>query len=425
MLDLKFIKDNQELVQEAIQLKKVNLNLDELLLCEQQVAACKKKIEAMQTERNANAKKVSQSTDKELLILKGREIAAEIEQLKPILSNLEHKLRDYLLLVPNIPAKEAPIGENEDSNIEVKKWGKAPVFDFPFLSHTEILQKNQWADLERISHVSGSRTYALKNEMVLLEMALLQFALRKACSKGFELISVPSLVRDFALYGTGHFPEGKEQVYFLPKDNLYLSGTAEVPINSLHSGEILQEEQLPLLYAGFSPCFRRESGSAGRDSKGLIRVHQFYKVELFVICKNDPEESLTWLHKLLQIAEEIMQALELPYRVIECCTGDMGLGKVRMFDIEAWVASEAKYRETHSCSSLHDWQARRSNVRYRTADGTVKFCHTLNNTAIATPRILVPFLENHQQEDGSIYLPPSLQPYFEGQAYLMPHKNRF
>lgn len=425
MLDLKFIKDNQELVQEAIHLKNVKLSLSELLLCEQEVAACRKKIEVMQTERNANAKKVSQSADKELLIVRGREIAAEIEQLKPVLSNLEHKLRDYLLLVPNIPAKEAPIGENEDSNKEVKKWGKAPVFNFPFLSHTEILQKNHWADLERISHVSGSRTYALKNEMVLLEMALLQFALRKACSKGFELISVPSLVRDFALYGTGHFPEGKEQVYFLPKDNLYLSGTAEVPINSLHSGEILQEEQLPLLYAGFSPCFRRESGSAGRDTKGLIRVHQFYKIELFVICKNDPEESLCWLHKLLQIAEEIMQALELPYRVIECCTGDMGLGKVRMFDIEAWVASEAKYRETHSCSSLYDWQARRSNVRYRTSEGTVKFCHTLNNTAIATPRILVPFLENHQQEDGSIYLPPALQSYFEGQEYLMPHKIRF
>lgn len=419
MLDLKFIKENQEIVQKAIRLKKANLNLQELLLCEAQVASCRKKIEILQTERNANAKKVAQSSKEERgdLILKGREIASKIEQLNPILSNLEQRLRDYLLLVPNIPAKEAPIGENEDFNIEVKKWGEAPVFDFPSLSHTEILQKNQWAE-ERISEVCGSRTYALKNEMVLLEMALLQFALRKARSKGFELITLPSLVRDFALYGTGHFPEGEEQVYFLPKDNLYLSGTAEVPINSLHSGEILQEGQLPILYAGFSPCFRRESGSAGRDVKGLIRVHQFYKVELFVICKNDKEESLSWLFKLLQIAEEIMQDLELPYRVIECCTGDMGLGKVRMFDIEAWVASEAKYRETHSCSSFHDWQSRRSNVRYRTSDGGVKFCHTLNNTAIATPRILVPFLENHQQKDGSIYIPLALQPYLKGQEYL-------
>lgn len=409
MLDLKFIKNNQEIVQEAIRLKNVHLNLQELLLCEAQVADCKKKIEILQTARKSNAKKVSQSPkeEREDLILKGREIGSEIEQLKPVLSNLEHRLRDYLLLVPNIPAQEAPVGENEDFNIEVKKWGKAPVFDFPFLSHIEILQKNRWAE-ERISEVCGSRTYALKNEMVLLEMALLQFALRKARSKGFELISVPSLVRETALYGTGHFPEGKEQVYSLPKDNLYLSGTAEVPINSLHSGEILQEKELPLLYAGLSPCFRRESGSAGRDVKGLIRVHQFYKVELFVICKNDKEESLSWLYKLLQVSEEIMQDLELPYRVVECCTGDMGLGKVRMFDIEAFVASEAKYRETHSCSLLYDWQARRSNVRYRTLDGVVKFCHTLNNTAIATPRILVPFLENHQQKNGSVYIPPVL-----------------
>lgn len=423
MLDLKFIKDNQEIVQEAIRLKNAHLNLQELLLCEAQVADYKKKIEVLQAERNANAKKVSQSPKEERasLILKGREIGSEIEQLKPILNNLEHRLRNFLLLVPNIPTKEAPIGKNEDFNVEVKKWGRIPVFDFPFLSHTEILQKNQWFE-ERISQVCGSRTYALKNEMVLLEMALLQFALRKARSKGFELITVPSLVRDFALYATGHFPEGKEQVYFLSKDNLYLSGTAEVPINSLHSGEILQEEQLPILYVGFSPCFRRESGSAGRDVKGLIRVHQFYKVELFVICTNSKEESLSWLYKLLQISEEIMQDLELPYRVIECCTGDMGLGKVRMFDIEAWVASEAKYRETHSCSSLYDWQSRRSNVRYRTSDGVVKFCHTLNNTAIATPRILVPFLENHQQKDGSIYIPLALQPYFEGQEYLLPHK---
>lgn len=422
MLDLKFIKDNQELVQAAIESKNVSLSLSELLICEQHVADCKKQIETVQAERNANAKKVSQVSSQERtnLIARGKEIAGELEQLKPKLHDLEHRLREYLLRVPNIPAKEAPIGKDESFNVEVKKWGKPPIFDFPLLDHAEILRENNWADLERISHVCGSRTYALKNEMVLLEMALLQFALHKARSKGFELISLPSLVRDFALYGTGHFPEGRDQAYFLPKDNLYLSGTAEVPINSLHSGEILQENQLPLLYAGFSPCFRRESGSAGRDVKGVTRVHQFYKVELFVICKNDLEESFFWLHKLLQISEEIVQALELPYRVIECCTGDMGLGKVRMFDIEAWVPSEAKYRETHSCSSLYDWQARRSNVRYRSIEGSVKFCHTLNNTAIATPRILVPFLENHQKKDGSIYIPPALRYYFEGQEYLIP-----
>lgn len=420
MLDLKFIKENQEAVREAIRLKRSNLNLDELLSAEQELSEHRKKLEALQAERNANAKKIPQATEKERaeLVQHGREIGAEIEKIKPLLTAAEERLKGCLFLVPNIPAKDVPIGDDERGNIEVKKWGAPRDFDFPFLNHMEILQKNNWADLERIAAVSGSRSYALKNEMVFLEMALLQFALRKARSKGFTPISVPSFVREASLFGTGHFPEGREQVYFLPSDNLYLAGTAEVPINSLHSGEILQEKDLPLLYAGISPCFRREAGSAGRDVKGLIRVHQFYKVELFVLCRNDPEESHHWLMRLLEIAEEIVQALELPYRVIECCTGDMGAGKVKMFDIEAWVPSESKYRETHSCSSLYDWQARRANLRYRSNSGEMKFCHTLNNTAIATPRILVPFLENHQRKDGSVALPPSLQSFFEGQEVL-------
>lgn len=420
MLDIKFIKENQNAVRQAIQLKNVRLNLDDLLNCEQIVSDHRRKIEALQAERNANAKKVSQAKaeEREDLICKGKEIGQEIEKLKTALVDTEQQLKDFLLLVPNIPSKDAPIGKNEEDNVEVKKWGAPRNFDFPPLNHMEILQKNNWAELQRIANVSGSRTYALKNEMVLLEMALLQFSLKKAQSHQFQLLTLPSLVREQALYGTGHFPEGREQVYFLPADNLYLAGTAEVPINSLHSGEILNEKDLPLLYAGFSPCFRREAGSAGRDVRGLVRVHQFYKVELFVICKNDPDESLSWLRKLLSISEEIVQALELPYRVIECCTGDMGPGKVKMFDLETWVPSESKYRETHSCSSLYDWQARRSNLRYRTAKGDVEFCHTLNNTAIATPRILVPFLENHQQKEGAIYLPAALRNYFDGAAYL-------
>ncbi len=420
MLDIKFIKDNQNAVRQAIQLKNVRLNLDDLLKCEQVVSDYKRKIEALQAERNANAKKVSQAKieDRESLISKGKEIGLEIEKLKLALVDTEQQLKDYLLIVPNIPSKDAPIGKNEEDNVEVKKWGTPRNFDFPFLNHVDILQKNNWAELQRIANVSGSRTYSLKNEMVLLEMALIQFSLKKAQANQFQLLTLPSLVREPALYGTGHFPEGREQVYFLPADNLYLAGTAEVPINSLHSGEILNEKDLPLLYAGFSPCFRREAGSAGRDVRGLVRVHQFYKVELFVICKNDPEESLSWLRKLLSISEEIVQALELPYRVIECCTGDMGIGKVKMFDLETWVPSESRYRETHSCSSLHDWQARRSNVRYRTSGGDVEFCHTLNNTAIATPRILVPFLENHQQKDGSIYIPLALRNFFDNEEYL-------
>jgi seryl-tRNA synthetase len=410
MLDLKFIKNHPDVVRKAIQLKNVRLNLDELLHCEQIASEHKRKLETLQTERNANAKKVSQAKPEERaeLISKGKEIGQEIDALKSSLAASEEKLSHFLLQVPNIPAQDAPVGKGEEDNVEIRRHGRLPVFDFAPLDHVDLLQKNNWADLHRIANVSGSRSYALKNEMVLLEMALLQLALAKAQAHGFTPLSVPSMVREQALFATGHFPEGREQAYFLPADNLYLAGTAEVPINSLHTGEILQEKDLPLLYVGYSPCFRREAGSAGRDVRGLIRVHQFYKVELFVICKNDPQESLHWLHKLLSISEEILQALDLPYRVIECCTGDMGVGKVKMFDLESWVPSEKKYRETHSCSAFHDWQARRANLRYRNAKGDVEFCHTLNNTAIATPRILVPILENHQKADGTVALPKIL-----------------
>jgi seryl-tRNA synthetase len=231
------------------------------------------------------------------------------------------------------------------------------------------------------------------------------------------------MAREFAFLGTGHFPAGREQVYHLPEDDLFLAGTAEVVVNAIHAGETLQEADLPILYGAFSPCFRREAGASGKDTRGLIRVHQFMKVEQYVLCRNDPDESAHWHQKLLQISEEIVQALELPYRVVDVCTGDMGAGKVRQFDVETWVPSEQKYRETHSCSTLYDWQARRTNLRYRDREGTMRYCHTLNNTAIATPRILVPLLENHQQRDGTIRIPAALRPYL-GAAKVLGTINR-
>ena len=247
--------------------------------------------------------------------------------------------------------------------------------------------------------------------MVFLELALHQWALGKLFEHGLKLLSLPALVREKALLGTGHFPEGEEDIYHLPRDDLYLSGTSEVQLNFLHAGEILKESDLPLLYAGYSSCFRREAGSYGKDVKGLMRAHQFIKVEQYVICKNELQESEKWQKKLLEISEEMLLGLELPYRVVECCTGDMGTGKVRMFDLECWIPSEERYRETHSCSALHDWQAQRTNTRYREkVSSKVLFCHTLNSTGLASPRILVPFLENHQQEDGSLLLPKALRP---------------
>ena len=420
MLDLKFIKQNPEAVRKAIAQKNAPLDLDALLKSEEIVRALKQEIEGLQAERNANAKWMSQASDNEKKrgILRGKEIGEALVERKVSLQKEERQLQELLLLVPNIPDEKAPVGPNAAHNVEVRHWQTPTQFDFSPLDHIELLKKHGWAELQRIAHVCGSRTYSLKNEAVFLEMALLQFAMQQAVSHQFQLLTLPALVKEAPLVGTGHFPFGKDQVYSIPEDGLYLAGTSEVVINSLHAGEILDEGRLPLLYAGFSPCFRREAGSAGRDVRGLIRVHQFYKVELFVICRSDLEESQFWLNELLLLSEKILQGLELPYRVIECCTGDMGLGKVKMYDLESWVPSESKYRETHSCSMLFDWQARRSNLRYRSSKGGVRFCHTLNNTAIATPRVLVPFLENHQQKGGSIRIPAALRPFLSGKAAL-------
>ncbi len=420
MIDVKFIRQNQELIRNAILIKKIDLNLDNLLKLDIKVLEFKKQLQLFEEEKNINAREVpkANNVDRLLLIEKGRKIGQQIEDIKSQLKVVEEDLQQLLWLVPNIPATDAPIGASEDDNIEIKSYGIPRKFDFKALDHVEILEKHNWAELERVAKVSGSRSYSLTNDMVLLEMALIRFSMEKMKNKGFKLITVPALAREFAFIGTGHFPQGKEQVYFLKSDDLYLTGTAEVVLNALHSGETIKETDLPILYAGFSPCFRREAGSFGKDTRGLIRVHQFYKVEQFVIGQNDPVGSAKWHQKLLEISEEIVIDLELPYRVVDVCTGDMGAGKVRQFDIEVWVPSEQKYRETHSCSSLHEWQARRTNLRYRDTNGKMQYCHTLNNTAIATPRIIVPLLENHQNADGSINIPAKLQPFLGGLTKL-------
>jgi len=421
MLDLKFIRDNPDKVRWAIQVKHVDLDLDELLEADRKALDFDKQITALNTESNANSKKMGKATleERTSIIERGRQIRAEIETLTPQRDAAKDNLQKLLLEVPNIPAEDAPIGKSEDENIEIKRWGEIPSFDFTPLDHVQILENHGWAEFERVAKVAGSRSYSLRNEAVFLEMAILRFAMEKLRSKGFTLSSFPAMARDFAFLGQGMFPKAKDQVYYVDEDDIYLAGTSEVILNSLHKDEILNESDLPLLYGGYSACFRREAGSSGRDVRGLIRVHQFLKVEQYILCKNDPAESERWHNQLLTTSEEILQALETPYQVVACCTGDMGLGKYRMNDINSWVPSEGKYRETHSCSNLTDWQARRTNLRYRDAeDGKVKFCHTLNNTAIATPRVLVPFLENHQQADGSIRIPAALQPYMGGATRL-------
>ena len=283
------------------------------------------------------------------------------------------------------------------------------------LDHVALIEKNDWADLSRIVQVSGSRTYCLKGRLALLETKLMGWALEQIAEAGFTPITVPAIAREQAFLNQGQFPGHVEETYALPNDDAYLAGTAEVALTSLHSGEIIEGAKLPILYAGFSPCFRREAGSAGKDVRGLLRVHQFLKVEQYVICEADDALSTEWHAKLLGLAEHLLTLLEIPYQVIETSTGDMGLGKYRMNDIESWVPSLGKYRETHSCSTLHDWQARRANIRYRGSDGKVRFAHTLNNTALASPRILVPLLENHQAADGRVKLPKALQDLIGGE----------
>ncbi len=416
MLDIKFIRDNVDAVKKAITQKKVNLNLDELLGFDQQVLDLKKKLQVLQEEKNSIAKLVPKATPAERpgLIERGKAVGQEISKMDPEVAAKELELQKLLWLTPLVPASDVPVGLDDSENVERKKNGILPEFPFAMKDHVDIILKNNWAEFERMAAVSGSRMLALKNELALYEFAVIKFALDFLAKKGSQVITVPAMIRESALFGTGHFPAGRDQVYYLPEDDLYLSGTAEVPITSLHSGEIMSESQLPMRYTGFSPCFRREAGSTGKDVRGLMRVHQFNKVEQFVFCRNDAEESAHWHNEILKTSEEIVQAFELPYRVIEVCTGDMGAGKYRMHDLECWVPSEKRYRETHSCSSLHDWQARRANLRYRDKDEKVKFIHTLNNTAVATPRILIPLIENHQLENGSIKIPKALQPYMGG-----------
>jgi seryl-tRNA synthetase len=420
MIDLKFLRENADVVATAAKNKRVELDLNQILELDEKLVALKTELQKLQELRNAHSKKIPKASAEErpALIEEGREIGLKVDQLKPTLTDMERELEALLLLVPQIPDPSVPIGKDENDNVEVKRVGSTDAPSFELLDHVEILEKQEWADFERIAEVSGSRSYSLRNEMVLLELALHRLALDVLAKKGFTLVSAPAFCRRKALVGTGHLPTGEDQVYHLPEDDLYLSGTSEVQINSLYSDEILKESELPLLFAGYSACFRREAGSYGRDVRGLMRVHQFMKVEQYIICKNDPEESKKWHQALLETSEEIVQLLEVPYRVIECCTGDMGAGKVKMFDVECWVPSEQRFRETHSCSALHDWQSRRTETRYRDNEGKVQYVHTLNNTAIATPRILVPFLENHQQPDGTIRLPKAVQAYMGGMTSL-------
>ncbi|MDP9085932.1 MAG: serine--tRNA ligase [Pseudomonadota bacterium] len=417
MLSMDFIKRNRTDVERAIRDKGVLVDLDELLALEEAVRGAKTRVDELRAERNAISASFKNANPEQKAALgeRAKEAGARASAIEAETADQETALKAMMLRLPGIPWEGAPVGPDETSNTVIRTEGAVPSFAFEPLDHVALIEKNDWAELSRIVQVAGSRTYCLKGRLALLETMLMGWALQQLSAAGFIPITVPSLAKPAAFVGTGHFPGHEEEAYAVPADNLYLAGTGEIALTSLHSGEILDHGLLPIRYAGLSPCFRREAGSAGRDVRGLLRVHQFLKVEAYVICEADEAVSAEWHAKLLAIAEDLLTKLDIPYQVIETSTGDMGLGKYRMNDIESWVPTLGKYRETHSCSTLHDWQARRANLRYRDAEGKVRFVHTLNNTALASPRILVPLLENHQLEDGRVRLPKALQAMMGGE----------
>ena len=417
MLGMDFIKAHPDAVRDAIAKKGVDLDLDALLALEGEARALKTQIDELRASRNAISAKFKDAAPEEKAALgaEAKAAGAKAGELEAELGEKDAALKALMLNMPGIPWAGAPVGPDESYNTVIRTEGTLPTFDFEPLDHVALIEKNDWADLSRIVQVSGSRTYCLKGRLAILEMKLMAYAMDKIAAAGFTAITVPAIAREQAFLNQGQFPGHVEETYALPNDDAYLAGTAEVALTSLHSGEIVDHSKMPITYAGYSPCFRREAGSAGKDVRGLLRVHQFLKVEQWVMCEADEAVSAEWHAKLLGLAESLLVDLEIPYQVIEASTGDMGLGKYRMNDIESWVPSLGKYRETHSCSTLHDWQARRANLRYRGADGKVRFAHTLNNTALASPRILVPLLENHQTEDGRVRLPKALQGLMGGE----------
>lgn len=422
MLDLAFIRSNPAQIKEACRLKNNSLDVDHLLDVDRQVLTLQRQVEEARAEQNQLSKRIQAAgKDKELrdgIIAQGKGLSEQIKGWEPELSRLLEERQQLLYLVPNIPDPSAPIGKDENDNVPVKYWGEKPSFTFAPLDHYELMQKLDMVDIERGVKVGGSRSYVLKGDAVRLEMALMNFAMDRLARKGFTPLIVPAMARDFAFIGNGQFPKGRDQVYAIEGEDTFLVGTSEVSITGMYKDEIFKVEELPLTFVGYCPCFRQEAGTYGKDARGVFRVHQFNKVEQYIICEASHEVSVQWHQQLLANSEELVQALELPYRVLAVCTGDMGDGKVGMYDVECWLPSEDRYRETHSCSYFHDWQARRVNMRYRDAEGKLRFVHTLNNTAIASPRILLPLLENHQQPDGSIRIPAALRPYMGGQEFI-------
>lgn len=425
MLDMKWIRQHSAAVQEAANRKGIAVNVEELLEWDRRRRRILQETEEGRQARNKLSEEIG------LLLKTGK--AGEAEQAKARVGQWNQRLkvleeqlkeadactRELALLVPNIVSPDTPWGISEANNVQVRSSGSLPEWAFPPRDHVALGELHKLFDTPRGVKTGGARSYFLTGAGFLLHRAVQQLAVDMLAEKGFLLMDVPLIIRGTVLENTGFFPLGKDQVYQLAGEDKYLAGTSEAPLMSYFTGEIVELEE-PVKLAAASVCFRSEVGSAGRDVHGLYRVHQFAKVEQVILCRADPAESERLLQEITANAEELLQRLELPYRVMAVCTGDMAQKTYKQYDIETWMPSREAYGETHSSSNLHDFQARRANIRYRDRDGKLRYCHSLNNTMVATPRILIPLLENHQQEDGSIRIPAALQPYMNGLSMLRP-----
>jgi len=417
MLDIKFIRENPELIKEAVRKKHIVFDVAKLIEADDLRLKILREVEDMRARQNAasdNIAKIQNPEERQKAIGEMKELKEKLLAKVEELRKANEIWKEMMLLVPNIPDVSVPEGESDAQNLEIKKLGDIPDFKakgFEPRGHIELMQKLDMADFERGAKISGFRGYFLKNDGALLSYAIWQYGMEFFMKKGgFSPMIVPSLVRKEMMFGTGYLPQGEEDLY-KTQDADYLAGTAEVSAMGYHSDEILDKKDLPKKFLCSSPCFRREAGSHGKDVNGLIRVHEFYKLEQVVLCEADHQESVKWHEWVNRNTEEFIESLNIPYRTVINCGGDLGLGQVKKYDIELWVPNENKYREISSASYFHDFQTRRLNIRYKDENGKLRFSHSLNSTAVPTPRIIVSIVENYQQADGSILVPEVLRKY--------------
>lgn len=433
MIDIKDLRENPEKYRTGARLKNVSVDIDAILELDQRQAAAQREFEQLRAEQNKASGEIAKTKDpeaKKAAIARMGELKAKVKEAEDRAKALAAELQPQLLSIPQPPDSDVPEGKDASDNVVVRHVGEPRKFDFQPRSHIELAEKLKLADPERGVRLAGSRSYFLTGVGAELHNAVLRLAMdMMVYENGFTAMNVPVLVREEGMIGTGFFPAGREQTYQVDPgpEEKFLTGTAEVGLTAYHMGEVLDEAELPKKYTAVSTCFRREAGTYGKDTAGLYRVHQFDKCEQVVICRNDIEESKRWHMTMLGYSEELLKRLGLPYRVIHCCTGDIGVKNAAMFDIETWMPSRfdgkdpaTGYGETHSASRLYEFQARRLNLRYKDRDGKVRFCHTLNNTVVASPRILIAIIENYQEADGSVTVPEALRPYMNGRQRIEP-----